>query len=313
MAVRGISDAVRGLLREVDQAPLFHGTGSPWINDVLRKVRPDPHSASNLYGPGLYMTGNRHIAKEYVDKNLQQYTEGIRYGLEWRHKPNLINLDKPLPGKVLKHFEETFHPTTRHYYTSALERDAPDHIGREVYGVFRRFVKPDEQFQLTRTLRAEGYHGFQHEGGHIVNWADENYHRVNIAFDPENDLRLLGHERVLDPINERIARNQETIKDIQARIDNPDSVYMRGGYNREELVEDLGYAVSRGDQLARQRTGMIEPTIRANVERSRAIRRAIQAERGDVRALRGIAASRSQGLPSRVQGLRRTRDLYGMR
>ncbi|HJS83629.1 MAG TPA: hypothetical protein VJ742_12420 [Nitrososphaera sp.] len=253
--------------------PLYHGTSVPWISHQVGPITQGL-ATDNLFGPGLYMTGNKDIAGLGYALGKGRGSDSTRYSLAWKQKPNLIDLEKPLPTDVHDLFLRHARGTSYNAMSTLPGKEvyADWHIGAKLGGVA-------EQIKLTQQLRERGYHGFRHVGGGIAT-NSEVRHEVNIAFAPERDIQVLGHRSMMP-------------EKLTANID----------YNRQQLsswqtaMKEEGIDIPAVDEHGHKQAWALhkedldrDVPVRANILRSRVYSNVARSM--EVRAARTEASSR---------------------
>ena len=246
----------------VPDASFYHGSANPWTDHKLSDVWQGK-SADNLYGPGLYTTENKEIAREYTSKEFDPEKSVLNktvYSLSWGadKPPVLIDLDKPITPEfrnviqrwIEKIQEMSGKPRDEDFdgLVSNLENSlAEGHEGTNVYTEIKNSVAKFSSFywdvpgiggardallhMLRNDLQDAGYDGFSHIGGSI---AGTTKHQVHIFFDTSK-LKVQGHTVVealtVTPNDRTAAILRRYYERNESRFRAP-NMYMTAHYDR---------------------------------------------------------------------------------
>lgn len=224
---------------------LFHGTSSEMPGDVLGGRYDYGSGANNLYGPGVYMTGDPNVALTYTNKG--RGTSPAVYSLKWGGggQPRLLDLDAAMPEDARAIFHQhvqdlvesdvfDFTQDTANKLQRLVEANAPasqvyDAI-REAYSEARlpKYEIDSALLDLHDELEGAGYDGFTHVGGQRTGNAA---HKVTIIFDPAK-LEVTGKA----PSVTRGMTSKEIIDTATREAIRADEAWLRA---HPEVVSDM--------------------------------------------------------------------------
>jgi len=214
-----------GLLPGRGETVMWHSTGTPIVDDVLRPdINYSDQNRKNLKGVGFYGTERRDVSSSYlVSKPGEADVSPTQYAYKVRVK-DFLNVDKQLSNQTTRSLKRQYDnlragnpnlPTFDEILTNANANAAIQGRQTAIIDDVREAIfkigggDAASQKMWVDMVRGTGKKGIRHTGGGYAGKGGDKYHTVTIAYDPVPIKRTLTTQQEQD-LSDYIKMKQAT-------------------------------------------------------------------------------------------------------